>query len=116
MRNDAVYLHHILDATNRIQEYLSGVSYDQFLQNSLLQDGVVRQFGIIGEAARNVSNAFRDVHPEGPWRRMGNIRNRSIHAYFNVDLPTVWDTTRSNLPPLRQQIEHILAEIVRSNP
>ena len=66
MKNDAVYLHNILDAINRVWQYLAGISYDRFLQDVLLQDGVVRQMEIIGEAARNVSKALWNTHPELP--------------------------------------------------
>jgi uncharacterized protein with HEPN domain len=111
MKNDAVYLHHILDAINRIQGYTAGVSYDQFLQDSLLQDGVVRQLGIIGEAAKNVSSPFRDAHPELPWRQMTGTRDKLIHGYFEVNLFIVWDTVQSDLPPLKQQVERIIEEM-----
>lgn len=110
-KDDTVYLRHILDAIERIQQYLAGVSYDQFLQNTLLQDGVVRQLEILGEAARNISDALQSTHPEIPWGKMIGIRNRLIHAYFEVDLLTVWDTIRSDLPPLKRQIEQVLAKI-----
>ena len=111
MKNDAVYLHHILDAINRIQGYIAGVSYDQFLQDSLLQDGVVRQLEIIGEAAKNVSSTFRDARPELPWSQMTGTRNKLIHDYFEVNLFIVWDTVQSDLPPLKQQVERILEEM-----
>ncbi|MEA1905245.1 MAG: DUF86 domain-containing protein [Candidatus Hadarchaeota archaeon] len=108
MKNDAVYLHHILDSINHIQGYIAGVSYDQFLRNSLLQDGVVRQLEIVGEAAKSVSGTFRDAHPELPWSQMTGIRNKLIHGYFEVDPFIVWDTVQSDLPPLKQQVERIL--------
>ena len=111
MKNDTVYLHHILDAINRIQGYTAGVSYDQFLQDSLLQDGVVRQLEIIGEAAKNVSSTFRDAHPELPWSQMTGTRNKLIHGYFEVNLFIVWDTVQSDLPPLKQQVERIIEEM-----
>jgi uncharacterized protein with HEPN domain len=111
MKNDAVYLHHILDAIHRIEQYLTGISYDHFLQDVLLQDGVVRQMEIIGEAARNVSSALRNDHPELPWSKMIGIRNILIHAYFRVDIFIVWDTAQSDLPCLKQQVEQILEEI-----
>ena len=111
MKHDAVYLHHVLDAINRIERYLSGVSLDRFLQDALVQDGVVRQMEIIGEAARNVSSALRNDHPELPWSRMIGIRNILIHAYFRVDLFIVWDTAQSDLPRLKQQVKQILEEI-----
>ena len=111
MKSDAVFLHHILDATNRIEQYLTGVSYDRFLQDTLLQDGVVRQMEIIGEAARNVSTTLRNAHPELPWGKMIGIRNILIHAYFRVDLFIVWDTAQSDLPRLKQQTEQLLEEM-----
>jgi uncharacterized protein with HEPN domain len=110
-KDDTVYLRHILDAIQRIQEYLASTPYDQFLQDHLLQDGVVRQLEVIGEAASNVSEALQSAHPELPWGEMIGIRNRLIHAYFEVDLFIVWDTVRSDLPPLKQQVEHLLAEV-----
>lgn len=108
MKSDTVYLHHILDAIHRIQGYLAGVSYEEFLQHYLLQDGTVRQLEIIGEAARNVSSTLRSAHPEVPWTEMVGIRNKLIHAYFEVRLPIVWDTTQYDLPPLEQQVQSIL--------
>jgi uncharacterized protein with HEPN domain len=106
-RDDMVYLRHILDAIQRIEEYLAGISYDQFLQSTLLQDGVVRQLEIIGEAARNTSTSFRDAHPELAWGKMVGMRNRLTHAYFEVNLSIVWDTVQTDLPPLEQQVEQI---------
>jgi uncharacterized protein with HEPN domain len=110
-KDDTVYLRHILDAIQRIQEYLADASYDQFLQNYLLQDGVVRQLEIIGEAARNVSSAFQSTHPEFAWSKIIGIRNRLIHAYFEVNLSIVWNTVQVDLPPLKQQVERILEEM-----
>jgi len=108
MKDDTVYLRHILDAIRRIEQYLGDVSYDHFMQNSLLQDGVIRQITIIGEAARSVSDVFRNAHPELPWSEMVGMRNKLIHDYFEVDFSTVWDTAKSDLPRLKQQVEQSL--------
>jgi len=114
-RNDAVYLRHIVDAIACVQGYLAGVSADRFLANRLLQDGVVRQLQIIGEAARNVSDDFKNAHPELPWSLMIGIRNRLVHVYFEVNLSIIWDTARIDLPPLRQAIERILGNAEKSH-
>lgn len=111
MRSDAVYLHHILDAIGRIQEYAAGISYERFLKDSLLQDGVLRQLEIVGEAAKKVSNPFRDAHPQLPWKQMTGIRNKLIHDYFEVDLLIVWDTVQTDLPPLKRQVERIVGRV-----
>jgi len=109
-RDDSVYLQHILAAISRIQEYLAGVTYDEFTENHLLQDGVVRQLEIIGEATRQISTEFQDMHPDLPWSQMVGIRNRLAHAYFEVNLPIIWDTARVNLPPLKAQVEQLLGK------
>jgi len=111
MKSDTVFLHHILDAMNSVEQYLAGISYDRSLQDALLQDGVVRQMEIIGEAARNVSKDLQNAHPELPWGKMIGIRNILIHAYFRVDLLIVRDTTQSDLPRLKQQVEQLLEEM-----
>jgi len=108
MKNSVVYLRHILDAINRIQEYIADNSYEHFLQNNLLQDGVIRQLEIIGEAATNVSLAFRRNYTKLPWRQMVDIRNKLIHDYAGIDLLIVWDTVQFDLPTLKQKIEQII--------
>lgn len=107
-KDDTVYLQHILDAIEQIEEYLKGVSVKRFLQTRLLQDGVVRQLEIIGEASRNLADEFRQTHPEVPWGEIVGLRNRIIHAYFNVNLQIVWEIVQNDLPPLKQQVERIL--------
>lgn len=103
-RSDPVYLSHILDAITQIETYAAGLSYDQFSQTRLVQDGVVRQLEIIGEASRNLSDGFRDQHPEQPWPQIIGLRNRLIHAYFEVNLGIVWDIVQNDLPPLKQKV------------
>lgn len=85
-RDDRVYLQHILDAIECIQSYLEGISYEQFLRDSLRQDGVVRQLEITGEAANNISKAFKDAHHEVPWGKMIGMRHKLIHNYIEVNL------------------------------
>lgn len=107
-KDDTVYLRHILDAVEQIEDYLKGVSADQFLQTRLLQDGVVRQLEIVGEASRNLSDEFRQKYSEVPWGQIIALRNRMIHAYFNVNLQIVWEIVQDDLPPLKQHVKRIL--------
>ncbi len=103
-QNDTVYLSHLLDAATQIESYIAGLSYEQFAQTRLVQDGVIRQLEIIGEASRNLSDDFRDQHPELPWPQIISLRNRLIHAYFEVNLGIVWDIAQNDLPPLKQNV------------
>jgi len=110
-KDDAVFLQHILDAIEQIGTYTKGVSGEQFMQNRLLQDGVIRQLEIIGEASRNLSSELRQRHAEVPWSQIIGLRNRIAHAYFSVELKIVWEIVQDDLPLLRQQVGSILAEM-----
>ena len=86
---------------------------DAFRKNPQVQDAVVRNIEIIGEAANQIDRTAPDFvpqHPELPWRTMRNMRNIVVHAYFNVDVTTVWRTVREDLPRLKQQIDQLLLQ------
>ena len=106
------YLQHMVDAISRIQRYLSHVSETGFMGDEKTQDAVVRNFEVIGEAARHVQTMHEDyaaAHPEVPWGLMYAMRNRVAHGYFQVDWNLIWRTAHGELPALREQIERLLA-------
>lgn len=107
-RDDSVYLRHVLDACRRIQEYLEGVDRVQFEQNHQLQDGVIRQLEIIGEAVKHVSRGMRSIYPEIRWQGIAGMRDKLIHDYFGVDLEMIWLTAQDDIPVLNRQISSIL--------
>jgi uncharacterized protein with HEPN domain len=107
-RDDNVYLHHIMDAIELIEDYTREMSENEFLTNSMAHDAVVRQIEIIGEAARNISDEFQGKYPELPWAKMVGIRNKITHEYFNVNYAIVWDTVKDDLPSLKKSIKKIL--------
>ncbi|MEO0249410.1 MAG: DUF86 domain-containing protein [candidate division WOR-3 bacterium] len=108
-KDDTVYLKHILDAINQIVDYVRPIAYEGFVRNRMLQDAVVRQLEIIGEASRNVSADFQAQHSEIPWTQMIGMRNRIAHDYLNVDMEIVWDIVEHDLTSLEEQIKKILA-------
>jgi uncharacterized protein with HEPN domain len=110
MDNNRVYLSHILDAIEKIEGYLSGKSYKDLFQDSMLLDAVVRELEIIGEAANNISLEFCQQHLSIPWQSMTGMRNRLIHEYFGVDRKVVWDTCQIDLPPLKRQVLQLLRQ------
>ena len=109
-KDNSVYLHHILDAILRIETYIQGVTKETFLETGLLQDAVVRQLEIIGEASRNISDDFREMHAEVPWGLIIGLRNRIVHAYFNINFEIAWTITQNDLPSLKRHIEKVLDE------
>jgi uncharacterized protein with HEPN domain len=107
-RDETVYLRHILDAVSAIAEYLQGVSEEDFKRNRLLQDGVIRQLQIIGEATKRLSGDFRAAHPHIPWQDIAGMRDKLTHDYLGVDTETVWLTVIEDLPTLESEIRVIL--------
>jgi uncharacterized protein with HEPN domain len=100
-RDDSVYLQHILEAMELIEEYLTDIDFSKFNNTRLLQDGVIRQFEIIGEATKNLSQNVRDMAPVVPWKDMAGMRDKLIHQYFGVDIEAVWATAQLDLPTIR---------------
>lgn len=105
------YLEHIARAIHRIMRYTSEISEISFLENEMLQDAVIRNIEIIGEAARNIQRHtpdFAALHSEIPWEVIYAMRNRVAHGYFKVDLEIVWKTTQRDLPMLAADIDRLL--------
>jgi uncharacterized protein with HEPN domain len=106
--NDTVYLKHILDAISKITLYLTDIDESAFQQNSLVQDGVIRQLEIVGEATKRLSDEVRQSQPQIPWKLIAGIRDKLIHHYFGVDLDSVLLTAKEDLPTLKHAIQSIL--------
>ncbi len=108
MKDNTVYLKHILDAMDLIDEYLREVGYDEFMNNRMFQDAVIREIEIIGEATKNLSLEVRNGYPNIPWKKMAGMRDKLIHGYFGVDPDAVWVTARKDIPMLREKITRII--------
>ncbi len=108
MRSDNAYLEHILEAIIAIEGYLGNSEYEEFKNNKLVIDGVIRELEIIGEASSNLSEKFKRDNPEMPHREAIDMRNFLIHEYFGVNTQIVWETCKKNLPELKKFIEAYL--------
>jgi len=86
-KDDSVYLRHILDAISRIEEYTQDIKHDGFMDNYLIQDGVIRQIEIIGEATRRLPMEIKEKHPEIPWKDMSGMRDKRNYKRIRKGLP-----------------------------
>lgn len=107
MKDDQVYLQHIHDAIERIRGYTTG-GRAAFLASRQVQDAVVRNLEIIGEAVKHLSTTLREQHPDIPWQRVAGMRDELIHEYFGVDSQLVWNVVEQHLPPLLNKVDHLL--------
>ena len=108
------YLGHILEAIERIHSYVEDVDEVGFLSSKIIQDAVIRNLEVIGEASRNIERVhpeFAAAHPELPLALANDMRNALAHGYFKVDLEIVWKTIQGNLPDLHAQVTEVSATL-----
>ena len=106
-KDPRVYLAHILERARRIDEYLRD-GQAAFMTDAKTQDAVIRNFEVIGEAAKRVPQEYRAAHPSIPWQLMAGFRDVLIHGYEGVDIGRVWTTATHDLPAVRDAIAAIL--------
>lgn len=114
--DNGVFLLHIASSFEKILLYVKDMTENEFSTNSLVQDAVVRNYEIIGEAAKNVSEEFRVQHPEIDWRGMAGFRDVLIHQYFGIDLINVWNISQNQAEKVLKQITALPEyEIAKAN-
>lgn len=107
-RDYGLFLEDILLAITKIEVYTQQLSYLEFRDNDLVVDAVIRNFEVIGEAAKSIPARIKSKHPEVEWSEAIGFRNVLIHNYFGIDVESVWDTIRNNLPLLKQHIQDMI--------
>ena len=106
--DDEIRLRHMLDAASEAVHFAKGKSREDLNGDRLLALGLMKCLEIVGEAAANISNECKETLPAVPWKSILGMRNRLVHAYFEIDLDVVWYTTTVSLPPLIQELEMII--------
>ena len=87
------------------------MNFEDFSNNELIQDGVIRNLEIIGEAVKNLPDDIKKDYPDVEWRKIAGLRDILIHAYFGVDLEVIWDIVKNKVPELREMVRKILSNL-----
>ncbi|MBI2252692.1 MAG: DUF86 domain-containing protein [Armatimonadetes bacterium] len=104
-KDDLVYLKHIFDAINQIEEYVENIEYERFSTNRMIQDAVIREIEIIGEATKRLSMEIREKYSDIPWKKVTGMRDKLIHDYFGIDFDAVWGTATKDVSDLKKRIK-----------
>ena len=105
------YIHFLEDieiAINKIERYIKNMDYDEFAENEMAVDAVIRNFEVIGEAVNNIPEEIKKKFPDVEWSEAVGFRNVLIHNYFGLDTEAVWDTIKENIPSFKIHIEKLL--------
>lgn len=110
MKDDRLYLIHILECIERIERY-AAEGTDSFFADTKTQDAVVRNLQVLAESTQRISSALKSRHQEIDWRSIAAFRNVLVHDYLGTDLRQIWDIVERDLPNLKRQIQTILKEL-----
>lgn len=109
-KDPVIFLEHILECIERIEDYTRGITQEEFLQSGQTQDAVTRRLEIIGEASKNLLDEFKELYQDIPWKKILGMRNMLIHEYFAVNLNLVWKTAQESIPELKEHVTKILKD------
>ena len=107
-KDDSVHLQHIIEAVEQIERYTRGMSESEFFSRTMVQDAVIHQIDLIGEAASCISAEFKNEHPKLQWAGMTDIRKKIIPESFNINFVKVWNAVQDDLPLHKQAIKKLL--------
>lgn len=109
-RSWVLYLSEMLASMNKIERYIAGIPYDEFIKRDQLVDAVERNIEKIGEAAAAIPATIRKEHPEIPWKTIVGLRNKVIHHYFSVNYEVIYQIAVKNIPETKTKVEKILVQ------
>lgn len=106
-KNDLAYTDHILKCIKKIRKFVKGIDKKEFSKNELIQDAIIRNFEVIGEASKKISADFKNVYYDIPWKEISGMRDKLIHDYLGIDIEVIWKTIEQDLPILLKGLKKI---------
>ncbi len=106
-KNDIAYIDHIINCIKKIRKFVKGIDKKEFAKNELIQDAIIRNFEVIGEASKKISPDFKKTYYNIPWKEISGMRDKLIHDYLGVDINVIWKTIEHDLPILQKELKKI---------
>ncbi|MBK8341514.1 MAG: DUF86 domain-containing protein [Flavobacteriales bacterium] len=105
--SDRILLDHLVEAIDQVLSYTKGMDLHAFLADRLVQDGVIRNFMVMGEAVKRLSPVVRENYPDVEWKKIAGMRDKLVHDYMGIDKYAIWLTIERVLPPARLRLAEI---------
>jgi len=110
-KDPKIFIEHILESIERIEDYTKEITKDQFVNSGKTQDAVIRRIEVIGEAVKNIPDEIKEKYSGVPWRRITGMRDILIHEYFGVDLELTWKVVKEDVVDLKKKISKVKEDL-----
>lgn len=114
-KDPRIFIDHILECIELIDDYTKGVIKEEFVKSIQLQDSVIRRIEVIGEAVKNIPQEIKDKYSDIPWKRIAGMRDILIHEYWGIDLNLTWEVVVGEIPDLKREMLRIRKELEAIN-
>jgi uncharacterized protein with HEPN domain len=114
-RDISIYVKDIIENMGRVERFVEGMSYEDFIRDEKTSFAVLRCIEIMGEAAKHVPESFRLKYSEIPWKDIGGMRDKVMHFYFGVELKRVWLVIKEDIPEIKPLITEVLEDLEKGD-
>lgn len=115
-RDQEEYLRDILEAMEKVEKYLEGISFEEFVADEEKQDAVEWNLSVMGEATKQLEPELRQRDDDIPWSNMARMRDRIVHGYFSIDLEILWKTVKERIPEAKSSLRKMLRGFEADDP
>lgn len=114
-RNYQMFIRDIWDSINKIEQFVEGLSFEDFVNDDKTVSAVIRKLEIIGEATKNIPSSTKQKYPQLNWRGMAGMRDKLIHNYFGVDFEILWKVIKEDIPNIKPLVKQILDDLEKGD-